>query len=165
MWEIFTFFALFLTLLAVVWYACETRKLRIETIKQTELSLRPFVILSYNEREGKFQIENIGKSTALKVKITDIPIVKKNGKLYIRYVFNKIDVIIPEEKKEVTGEIKINEGISGDFPVFMSHFFPESAIKSYDFFINYTNINNEPYKTKGKIGKDGIVIERTEKSS
>ena len=43
MWEILTFSALLLTLLVVVWYAYEIQKLRIETIKQTELSLKALV--------------------------------------------------------------------------------------------------------------------------
>lgn len=165
MWEILTFFALFLTLLAIIWYAYETRKLRMETLKQTELSLKPFIILSYDERKRKFILKNIGKGVGLNVKIADIPIIKEDGELYIRYIFNRTDVLIPEEKKEITGEIKINDGTSRDLPIFMSHFFPESAVKSYDFIVSYTNINNDPYKTKGKFGKHGIIIERTERDS
>jgi len=158
-----TSIALILTLFAVIWYAWETRRLRIETIRQTELSLRPFVIVSYNEQQRKFLFKNIGKGPALKVKIDDIPIIKEDGELYIRYDFYEIDVVTPKEEIEVNGEIKINEGTSGEFPVFMSHFFPDTAVKSYDFIINYTNINSEPYKTKGKFGKDRVVIKKTEK--
>jgi len=165
MLETLTFFALFLTFLAVVWYAWETRKLRIEAIKQTELGLKPFVTISYDERERKFSYKNIGKGPALKVKIDDIPIIKENGELYIRYVFYEIDVITPEEESKVDGEIKINESTSDKDFSFLSHFFPDTAVKSYDFLIKYTNINNEHYETKGKFGESGIVIEKTEKIS
>jgi len=165
MWQALTFFALFLTLLAVVWYAWETRRLRIETIKQTELSLRPFVIISYKEHERKFSYENIGNGPALKVKLDDIPIIKQEGELYIRYVFYEIDVITPNKKNEIDGEIKINGDTSDKDFIFLSHFFPDSAVKSYNFLIKYMNINNEFYETIGKFGKDGIVIEKTQKVS
>ena len=166
MWEIPTFFALFFTLLAVIWYACETRKLRMETIKQTELSLRPFVVITYDtdaSMQRRFKIENIGKGPALNVKIADIPIMKKDGEHYIRYIFSRIDVIVPNEKKDIKGKIKVNEHSAENSFVFMSHFQPES-VKSYDFIINYANINNNSYKTEGSLGKGGLVIEGTKKS-
>lgn len=165
MWEILTFWALFFTLLAVIWYANETRKLRIETVNQTELSLRPIIVLSYYANASSqriFKIENIGKAPALNVKIDDIPIIKKDGGIHIRYIFNKINIIVQNEKRDITGKIKENGNCSRNSHLFMSHFSPRSAVRSYDFIINYRNVNNKPYKTIGKWGKGGLVIERIE---
>ena len=43
--------ALIATLGVIIWYACETRQLRIATVKQTELSLSPCVVLDYKAIE------------------------------------------------------------------------------------------------------------------
>ncbi|MEW6455833.1 MAG: hypothetical protein AB1410_03845 [Acidobacteriota bacterium] len=162
MWEILTSVALILTLFVVLWYAWETRRLRIETIKQTELSLRPFVIILFIEHKNKFILKNIGNGPALKVKIDDIPLIKEN-KLYIKYIFHEIDVILAKEESEIKCEIKTNDSTL-NISLF-SHFFPHTAVKSYNFLIRYTNINNELYQTKGKFGKGGIVIEGIKKLS
>ncbi len=160
MWEILTFFALFLTLMAVIWYAWETRKLRMETIKQTELSLRPFIVITFDPNASMqrgYKIENIGKGPALNVKIANIVIVKN-----LEYIFNSIDLILPNEKHDIKGRIKVYESSTENSFVFMSHFQPESADRSFDFIISYTNIFNDSYKTNGKWGKGGLAIEGTE---
>ena len=62
--------ALIITLGVLFWYACEARGLKKESIKQTELSLRPYVVLiraSYGTQSLNF--ENIGLSHALDVTI------------------------------------------------------------------------------------------------
>jgi len=62
--------ALVITMGVIILYALETRKLRKETVKQTELSLRPYVIL-VRSMGGRYDLafENIGQSHALDVSI------------------------------------------------------------------------------------------------
>jgi len=60
--------ALIITLGVLFWYACEARGLKKESIKQTELSLRPYVILIHTG-SGLLSFENIGQSHALDVVI------------------------------------------------------------------------------------------------
>ncbi len=71
--------ALVITMGVIIWYALETRKLRKETVKQTELSLRPYVILVRSLGRYGLSFENIGLSHALNV---SIDILKMNAFFY-----------------------------------------------------------------------------------
>jgi len=84
--------------LAAVWYAWETRKLWKEAVKNNELSLRPFVIISYTESERNFKLTNLGNTPALNVKIDDVTLIDV-ASLKFDYIFPEIDVIPQQSKK------------------------------------------------------------------
>lgn len=159
MWEILTFFALFLTFLTVIWYAWETRKLRIETLNQTKLSLRPFVIIVFIERPGKFILKNLGNGSALNVKVKDISLIKTK-ELQITYFFHRVDVIPCKEEKDLYIGMKENDSPADRSD--LGALLPQSAVNAHDFEINYTDINNQKYRTMGTIGKGGVIIKGTD---
>jgi hypothetical protein len=41
--------ALLATLGVIIWYSCETKKLRETSVKQTELQLTPYIVLDYKQ--------------------------------------------------------------------------------------------------------------------
>lgn len=77
-----TNFILFITFLGLIWYSYETRKARISSERQTELSLTPFVVLKLEENEAAgylFKLKNEGIGLALYIKIVENNIVCRNG--------------------------------------------------------------------------------------
>lgn len=73
---------LFLTFLALAWYSYETRKARISSEKQTDLSFTPFVALKIEENETAgycFKLKNEGVGLALYIKIVENNIACRNG--------------------------------------------------------------------------------------
>lgn len=64
---------LIVTATIVAWYTHETKKLRVEAQKQTELQLRPFVI--FEATRECFQVRNIGNGTAINVRVADIRLI------------------------------------------------------------------------------------------
>ena len=165
MWEILTFFALFLTLLAILWYAWETREMKRQIIKQTELSLRPFVIISFSESGDKYQLINLGKTPALHVKIDDVSIINEED-LQIKYIFPETDLIPPDAKCDIRDiEKKINDEISDTDTFDLGALIPYSAQRTFNVKVRYKNISNEEYITEGKVGEGTFDFKRIEKIS
>ncbi len=71
-----------ITAVIIFWYTVETYWLRRESQRQTELQLRPFVVLeAVRQIEGVgFQVKNIGNGTALNIRIGSV-LVKYEGTL------------------------------------------------------------------------------------
>lgn len=157
-WQEINSIILGVTFLSILWYSWETRQLRKVTSNQMELSLRPLIVILYDEGPSKFFLKNIGNGPAFKIIIKDIPIIKENKELYITYVFDRKNYLRPDERLEISGDIKFNETPT-DGLFFMSHFYPHSAIRSFRYSITYTNMIGKEYTTHGYIGKDGIKIE------
>ena len=96
---------LIITLIAIIWYTWETKKLREQTAKQTELQYRPFVMvfMKQGEEEGTidgdapFCVKNVGHSPALNVKIYYYDV---NGKLSNKK-FHDIDLLVPNEIRRI----------------------------------------------------------------
>ena len=63
--------ALTITLGVLIWYAWETRGLRKETVKQTELSQRPFVMV-FEAGNHRLKYKNSGLGVALNIRFKDI---------------------------------------------------------------------------------------------
>ena len=64
--------AVVLTGLVLIWYTIETQLLRKESQKQTEIQIRPFVIVERKDR--KIFLKNIGQGPALNVSVRPVQI-------------------------------------------------------------------------------------------
>jgi len=168
--QILTLIILFLTCLAGFRYVRatkdlweETAKQTKETVKQTRLSMRPIVVVTYDEREDKFMFINYGNTPAFHVKIDDVLILNTEGpKSY--YVFPE-EYCLPQSKKIIIENIviKTNGKISYTDTFFLGAITPSSAGKPYDIKIKYKNAESEKYITEGKVGKDMFDITKIEK--
>lgn len=158
-WQAISSIALILTLGAVIWYARETRGLKIQMIKQIELNLRPFLIIFYKPYQGMeyFYIKNIGHGCALDIKINDLAILDTQ-EIQIKYVIIPINLLDSkeEEKLELRNQSERTLSVFEWGPLL-----PRTAVRSFDFLISYKNIENKEYKTFGKLGKCGVIIEGT----
>lgn len=86
---------LFITFVALLWYTYETRKTRLNSEKQVELSLTPVMSLELIENQDagyNFKLKNVGLGLAQAIKITNNTVVCRN---------NAYDLKDNEEKKAV----------------------------------------------------------------
>lgn len=160
--------ALLATLCVIIWYAFETRRLREATVKQTELSLRPFVVISvFEDSAGLSQrliYKNIGHSPAI-----DVHTESFDAEAFILN-FEKYGLIEIGEKKDLNpqgqGKDTVSEGLIRAVP---SPGFTPKALDERDsnleliLNIHYRNIENISYQTKVKINRKGIKIQSTGK--
>jgi len=144
--------ALLATLCVIIWYACETRGLKKETVKQTKINQRPFITLS---AETKYK--NSGLGVALNIEIKS-------------FRHNEYTVTFDKDKVPVLGSK--DESISSLYPTFTDdagreHTRPSipfileelkdnESVQVYEFEINYEDFEKNRYKTLVKLSKEGI---------
>jgi hypothetical protein len=150
---------LLLTLVAIIWYAWETRGMKKQMIEQKDLSMRPFIFLKYHMFH--YRLRNIGYGPAINIKMDNIAVTQIDERLTIKYSFTAVDVLAPGE----TADLEIcyengNPAIASDQAAIM----PKTAAKSFDFKIRYHNLENKEYSISGKLGKDGISQQRPDQT-
>ena len=147
--DIITTVFLLATLIVLIIYTYQTYRLRQETTKQTELSLRPYVILvraSYGTHRLNF--ENIGLSHALDVSIDILHInvflvrfqpcnlVKRGKKEAVR--------ALPFEKDKESEKMIKRLSSDLDFPYFKGF----ENVKDYPLTVRYEDIEGKRYYTQ-----------------
>ena len=134
--------ALLITIGVLIKYTVETTRLRQTTVKQTELQLRPFVVICYSENKG-YRFKNVGHSPALNISINDI----ENDDF--KCVFTEFSMLEPNES-EFMVLIKVGkedpEGTTYDRQYHLAGMGYEEVLT-----IKYRNIENKQYFSKVKI--------------
>jgi hypothetical protein len=153
--------ALIVTLSVLIWYACETRGLRKETVKQTELSQRPFVTVCYSIPYSGLKYKNSGQGSALNIEIR--PFI--NGDYTIE--FSKETALSTKEEGNLPIDRTVKNTETGETASpFVVHDTPKELkqrnidnVFSYD--IRYENIEKKRYQTIMKVSKEGIEYKDT----
>jgi hypothetical protein len=156
---------LFLTLLAASYYALVTNKLWKESAKQTRLTMRPIVVISYDDDQRDFKYINYGNSPAFKIKIDDVSLINSEG-LKFDYVFPE-EHFLPQAERIIVKNIKkkVNDDVSETDTFSLGALIPFSAIRTFDVAIRYRNAENEEFVTEGKLGKETFNLKRIERIS
>jgi hypothetical protein len=78
---------LIVTGVILIWYTWETRQLGLEARRQTELQIKPFVVLDVQNAsdDGTFVLKNIGNGAAINVGIKDIEVVPGHNDIVVRF--------------------------------------------------------------------------------
>lgn len=146
--------ALIITLCVLIWYAYQTRGLRKETVKQTELNQRPFVTVFEKEDEPGLKYKNSGLGVALNIEI-------------VPFIHNEYTVTCPKEsvlgsKDESTLSIypEFTNNDTGQVVTPPSIPFSVWGLRStdivYNLDIRYENIEKKRYQTLVKVSGEGI---------
>lgn len=166
--DIITTVFLLATLIVLIIYTYQTYRLRQETTKQTELSLRPFIIISvFEDSAGSSQrlvYRNIGHSHALDVETEPF-----DAEAYILN-FGKWGLIESDEQKDLKLKGEGKNGVSDAFiQAVPTPSFTPKELDEFDnereFILNihYKNIEKVSYQTQVKISRKGIEIVTTGK--
>lgn len=146
--------AVVLTGLVLIWYTIETQLLRKESQKQTEIQIRPFVIVELKNR--KFFLKNIGQGPALNVSVRPVQ-VSSDEQIIIKFG-DMIPTINPGETIELKAEGFHKGNSTGDF--FTAHLNPEYANRNLSIFIDYQNIDLKSYSTRERVSpKKWAIVE------
>jgi hypothetical protein len=91
--------ALVITFAAIAWTAYETAALRAETVRQTDIEQRPFVVL-VEEPDG-FTVRNLGRGLALEVQVP-VSEFSRSGRVPIRFLSKRaVPVLSPGQRAEL----------------------------------------------------------------
>lgn len=149
--------ALILTFFALLWYAWETSRMKKELIRQNEISIRPCIVIFYEDNEGSYFFNNVGNGPAFHVKLEEIPLLEDTA-FRFTYKSDSSDLIVPNNKSRIIFRDE-NGNIASSFH--LGAISPRSASKSFDVVVNYISMDNIKYQTYGKIGKIGSKFIKT----
>ncbi len=139
------------TAVLVAWYAVETTRLRRETVRQTEIALRPAIVPIFEEAQGRhiLKVKNVGNATGFNVRIQTIH--HEFGKPYrlIRHEtqFDAIDFLEKDEVKEVRFR-EYSNGKPSDESFIQNKFFPTHVTSPTTVMIFFDNVEGGPYESE-----------------
>lgn len=146
---------LFITFLALLWYAWETGEMKKEMVKQTELEQKPIIDLFYrlktNEHEEYLRLRNSGKGVAYNIQVKPIIIEDRKFKFY----FNDPNLILTPLGKEQTLHVDAydrNKHLGeGQLDFFKNTISPQTIyskddLREANFMISYKNANKKKYQ-------------------
>ncbi|MBN1271216.1 MAG: hypothetical protein JXB26_03005 [Candidatus Aminicenantes bacterium] len=147
--QIVSTFILFLTFLAIWWYAWETNRLKKATATQTDLMLRPCVIIGVEPLS--MILKNIGESAALNIEIETV----ESNLYYLQFnsyvplksgdfiQFFKQDLHILFKNRDAKSVATITEKIKLDLPFLRRE--TAEKISSYLLKIRYSNLRKQNF--------------------
>jgi hypothetical protein len=156
---------LLLSGIVVLLYTVETQGLRMEMVRQNEMTIQPVVTAKIAFREGRgdesyfIALRNIGRGPALQVQVKDIRYLETPDAKY-RMKCKMIDFIEPGEEKplEFTFVCETEEKTITKTTQFALFLDPNTASKSYDFEIDYKDIGLQRHVSVVRMGKGGNVL-------
>lgn len=172
--QTFQAIVLLITAFIVAYYTYETKQLRVETQKQTDLMIRPFVVLYYGTTyrvlnnlsigEPEVKIKNVGNGAAVNVRVEDV----ETNMNQILKCTQKIDVLPSGEEQVVKFVDKDEEEIESDewSNLFDPDYYEElDEMTDYggEFIridISYADVNLNQYKNIIVINAKGTKIKK-----
>ena len=127
------------------------------TIRQTRLSMRPIVIITYDERDRKFKFKNYGNTPAFSITMDNVS--PTEG---IEYIFDEVYFLPQSNKINLIIKKKINGDISETNSFDRGAIIPPGAQRTFDVIIRYKNAEKEKFTTEGKLGEGTFDITRIE---
>ncbi|MBN1274263.1 MAG: hypothetical protein JXB26_18530 [Candidatus Aminicenantes bacterium] len=166
---------LFITFLAILWYAWETNRLKKATVTQTGLLLRPLVIID-KESTHNFSFKNISQSPALNIGIetveSDLFYMKFNSIFALKLgdtiqLHDEPDILYKNEdvKKKLNDIIKTQVGYIRKPDLYFPFFKREIAelLSSYLLKIIYTNLKEDIFYSNVRVDcvNESYIVEST----
>lgn len=142
----------------VAWYTWETRQLRLATLRQTALQIRPFLAIEYGE-DLKIWVHNLGNGVARDIKFHNVRLGEgaEEATTFVTVEWGPIDFISKGEKRELKGEgvvvtaeerMKLSQQIS----TWMANFGPHGHAR-YEFVVDYSDLTGTQYRAGFKVDK------------
>jgi len=148
----------FFTGLILLWYTWETRLLRLATLRQSTLRIRPFLAIEYSE-DRKIWVHNLGKGVARDIKFHDVRLGEgtSGAATFVSVEWQPIDFIPEGLKRElrsvgafVTAEQR--EQFSERMTTWMANFGPHGRAQ-YEFIADYSDLIGTQYRVAFKVHK------------
>jgi len=156
---------LWLTGLVVLVYTIETQEMRLELVRQTEVSIQPLIITRIERREvspGKFDnvviLQNIGRGPALFIQAKEIDYDLVGS---VRWVgkFDKVDYIEAGKDTVAKATLETREGEEvNQQQDFVNNLDPNYSNRTFDVTISYEDINGQKRESVVRMGQGGIRL-------
>ena len=157
---------LFFTLLAIIWYTVETRRLANFTAKQIKINIKP--IITIHSIDSSLRLKNIGKSPALNIRIKNVIRLDDNSKTKYVFEFMEIPVCGAQEQhgSGITPHCN-NKPIvaSGDADKTIQYFLDYNSLtqgQNYELIIDYEDIEKGKWRSISIVDNKGVHFKEIE---
>lgn len=143
---------------AIAVYAFLTYRMFKQTVKQTNLLVRPFLAIEPSHRAGQYRVRNVGNGTAIGVKLENVIVVIESGGR-LEFEFKQIDLIPTREDRDLGCEVLLNGKPVAyeDFP-FATYVSPLNRKETFDLKLDFQDIQQNKYHSVWRIGKGAITL-------
>lgn len=155
---ILNFLVVAVTCAVVIWYTCETRQLRLATLRQTALQIRPFLAIQYGE-DGKMWVHNLGNGVARDITFHDARLAEGSGEgtRFLTVEWKPIDFIPQGGTRELQFEGAIitaeeRRKLAERVSTWMAHFGPHGHAR-YEFVAEYSDLMGMKYRAAFNVDK------------
>ncbi len=154
----------FLTGLILLWYTWETREIRIATLRQSALLIRPFLAIEYGE-DRKIWINNLGKGVARDIVCHNVILdIAQPGDTVLTVHWQPIDFLPEGQRRELKAEGAFEEGeerakASQRMEVWLANFGPRGRAQ-YEFVVDYADLTGKRYRAVVKIDRGHTELVR-----
>ena len=154
---------LWLTGIVILLYAAETHGLRLEMVRQNEMSVQPLIIVTgivSRENGGdRVVLTNIGRGPALFVQSKDMVFGEHRDEHFVAR-FENVDFIGANQTVEVAIRRSFEDeaGSPSTLQDFAAHLNPQIASKTYNVTITYEDMNGQSRESVVRMGKGGIRL-------
>jgi hypothetical protein len=148
-WDILPTITLIVTLIILIWYAWETRGLRIQSAKQYDFMLQPCIILFWSD--GHFLLKNVGHSAALNIHISDVGTATDLFEFPIYHILDSKDITRPIIAHRISTQIRFSDLWKIE--------------EKFQLEIIYTNIFGEAFSSQLQLDREAetIILTKTGK--
>jgi hypothetical protein len=159
----------FLTGLILIWYTLETREVRLATLRQTALQIRPFLAIEYGD-ERKIWVHNVGNGVARDIKFHDVRLSEgaEGATGFLTVEWKPIDFIPKGEKRELHSEglfltdQERRERHADQTEKWRANFGPHGKGQVYEFITDYSDLSGTPYRAAFRVHKGHTEVLRDE---
>lgn len=150
---------LFFTLLAIIWYTIETRRLASLTAKQIKISIKP--IITIVSIDNNLRLKNIGKSSALNILAKDIIRINNDNNRNDKYIFKfaKITVCSSNEERGTSITPYCNDKAITAGEEVKKYFLDYNSLaygQNYEIIIDYEDIEKGKWSSISIVDNKGV---------
>lgn len=162
---------LFITLLAIIWYTIETRRLANLTAKQIKINIKP--IITIIAIDSSLRLKNIGKSPALNILARDVIRIYNDNNRKDKYVFKfaKITVCNSGEDRGIAiapycnDKAVTNSKEADDAKIFFLDYNSLAQGQNYKLIIDYEDIEKGKWRSVSVVDNGGVHFEEVKEST
>lgn len=153
------------TFAAIVWYSIETRWLRQEVARQTQLQIRPFITVIYDSNTLCFSLVNIGAGVAREATIREVLLGEPSvTEVRTTVRWDPVDVLASNARTDTVSHFWLQApdeppyeyASSGSFAAGHMANFGKSGKKTYMVTVDYRDIAGQAYVATFEVAQ-GIV--------
>jgi hypothetical protein len=152
------FSALVVTALIIAYYTRETHKLRVEAQRQTELQIRPFLSLVYDQATRGLLLYNFGQGVARNIRVHDVRLSPAGMPHPIIVEWEATDFIAPGRQRPLSGNAT-QDGVSSQDSQepWRSNFGPHGH-QELEVVIDYDDLAENGYRARFKVLRGVVTL-------